>query len=39
MCFCKYINIPLVLYLVAYNGIIGIPFNIFIWHNVNTNIV
>ena len=37
--FCKYINIDLVFYLDRYNQIITISLNMFIVHNISTNIL
>lgn len=37
--FCKYINIELVFYLDRYNQIITIFLNMFIVHNISTNIL
>ena len=37
--FCKYINIDLFFYLGRYNRIITISLNMFIVHNISTNIL
>jgi len=37
--FCKYINIDLIFYLDRYNRIITISLNMFIVHNISTNIL
>lgn len=37
--FCKYINIDLIFYLDRYNQIITISLNMFIVHNISTNIL
>lgn len=37
--FCKYINIDLIFYLNRHNQIITISLNMFIVHNISTNIL